>query len=84
MPRLTALHVRIPEDVAIVGMDDVEYATLLPVPLTTIHQPCREIGEAAMAVMLERVARPSMLARDVLLDCRLVVRESCGAHSREA
>jgi len=90
MQRLMALRVRVPKDVAIVGMDDVEYATLLPVPLTTIHQPCRAIGEAAMSVMLERVARPAMLTRDVLLDCRLVVRESCGtrvsgaAHPRTA
>jgi DNA-binding LacI/PurR family transcriptional regulator len=84
MHRLMALRVRVPKEVAIVGMDDVEYATLLPVPLTTIHQPCREIGEAAMSVMLERVARPNMLARDVLLDCRLVVRASCGTRSRAA
>lgn len=79
MHTLMGLKIGVPGDVAIVGIDDVEYATLLPVPLTTIHQPCREIGEAAMSVMLERIARPDMLARDVLLDCRLVVRESCGA-----
>jgi DNA-binding LacI/PurR family transcriptional regulator len=57
----------------------VNYAALLPVPLTTVHQPCREIGEAALRVMLERLARPKMAARDVLLDCTLVVRESCGS-----
>ena len=67
---------RIPAEIAIVGMDDVEYSTLLPVPLTTIHQPCREIGEAAMSAMLDRIAHPDMLARDILLDCKLVVRDS--------
>ncbi|HWC97159.1 MAG TPA: substrate-binding domain-containing protein [Candidatus Sulfopaludibacter sp.] len=67
---------RIPRDVRIVGIDDVEYASLLPVPLTTVHQPCREIGEAAMAAMLARIERPQMLARDILLECRLVVRQS--------
>jgi GntR family transcriptional regulator of arabinose operon len=71
--------VRIPRDVRIVGIDDVNYASLLPVPLTTVHQPCREIGEAAMRVMLERLERPRMAARDVLLDCTLVIRKSCGA-----
>ena len=71
--------VRIPRDVRIVGIDDVNYASLLPVPLTTVHQPCREIGEAALRVMLERLERPKMAARDVLLDCALVIRESCGA-----
>jgi GntR family transcriptional regulator of arabinose operon len=54
----------------------VEYASLLPVPLTTVHQPCREIGEAAMAAMLSRIEQPGMPVRDILIDCRLVVRES--------
>lgn len=81
MRSLIALGRRIPADAAIVGMDDVGYAALLPVPLTTIHQPCREIGEAAMSAMLERIARPDMLARDILLQCHLVVRDSCGAAS---
>jgi DNA-binding LacI/PurR family transcriptional regulator len=70
--------VRIPEDVRIVGIDDVAYASLLPVPLTTVHQPCQDIGEAALHAMLERLDRPRSPARNVLLDCWLVVRESCG------
>ncbi len=67
---------RIPRDLRIVGIDDVEYASLLPVPLTTVHQPCREIGEAAMAAMLTRIEQPKMLVRDILVECHLVVRES--------
>ena len=39
----------------------------------------REIGMAAMSAMLERIARPDMPRRDVLLECPLVVRDSCGA-----
>jgi GntR family transcriptional regulator of arabinose operon len=78
MQSLLARGLRIPEDVRIVGMDDVAYASLLPVPLTTMHQPCREIGMAAMSLMLERVSRPDMPARHVLLDCPLIVRKSCG------
>jgi DNA-binding LacI/PurR family transcriptional regulator len=49
------------------------------VPLTTLRQPTREIGEAALAVMLERIARRDMVPREVRLSCELVVRESCGA-----
>jgi DNA-binding LacI/PurR family transcriptional regulator len=75
---LLGLGYRIPRDVRIVGMDDAGYASLLPVPLTTIHQPCREIGEAAMLAMLTRIDRPKMLTRDTLVECRLVVRESSG------
>jgi DNA-binding LacI/PurR family transcriptional regulator len=78
---LLAMDYRIPRDVRIVGIDDVEFASLLPVPLTTVHQPCREIGQAAMAAMLDRVERPNMFVRDILVECHLVVRESCGAKS---
>jgi len=81
MHSLLRLHHRIPKGVRIVGIDDVEYADLLPVPLTTVHQPCREIGVAAVDAMLERVARPEMPVRDILLDCKLVIRDSCGGHS---
>jgi DNA-binding LacI/PurR family transcriptional regulator len=80
MQMLMGMGVRIPEDVRIVGMDDVKYASLLPVPLTTIHQDCAGIGSAAMATMLERIEHPELPIRDVLVPTRLVVRRSCGAH----
>ncbi|HLJ50976.1 MAG TPA: GntR family transcriptional regulator [Bryobacteraceae bacterium] len=79
MRALISAGQRIPGDVRIVGIDDVEYASLLPVPLTTVRQPCREIGEAALGAMLDRMARPNSLPRDILIECRLVVRESCGS-----
>ncbi len=80
MHSLIHLDYRIPLDVRMVGIDDVEYAKLLPVPLTTVRQPCREIGTAAMGAMLERIARPEMPIRDILLDSKLVIRDSCGAN----
>lgn len=70
---------RIPQDLRMVGIDDVPYARMLPVPLTTVRQPCQEIGEAAMRAMLERIERPDMPGREILLEGSLVVRESCGA-----
>jgi len=79
MRTLLQQQVRIPEDVRMVGIDDVSYAGLLPVPLTTLRQPCREIGAAAVAALRERVARPDLPPRDIMLHGTLVVRESCGA-----
>lgn len=79
MRTLLELGYSVPKDVRLVGIDDVEYASLLPVPLTTVHQPCQQIGETAMSVMLERIASPNIPTRDILLDCRLEVRQSCGA-----
>ena len=57
----------------------MDYANLLPVPLTTLRQPTREIGAAAFAAMLDRVYRPDAPVRDILLQTQLVVRRSCGA-----
>jgi GntR family transcriptional regulator, arabinose operon transcriptional repressor len=79
MQTLLRLGSAIPRDVRMVGIDDVGFASLLPVPLTTLRQPTRELGDAALGAMLQRVARKDLPARDILLDCRLVVRESCGA-----
>lgn len=79
MAVLGALGVRVPEAVRIAGIDDVDYAALLPVPLTTLRQPCREIGVAALRAMLDRVARPELPPREILLHGRLIVRRSCGA-----
>ncbi len=79
MHSLISLGVRIPDDIRIVGIDDVKYARLLPVPLTTLHQPCRDIGRIAMAVMLDRIENPDLPSRDVLLSCQLIVRKSCGS-----
>jgi GntR family transcriptional regulator, arabinose operon transcriptional repressor len=63
----------------LVGIDDVEYARLLPVPLTTLRQPTHQIGDAALSMVLERIARRTLPPRELHLDCELIVRDSCGA-----
>jgi DNA-binding LacI/PurR family transcriptional regulator len=78
MHTLKPLGVRVPADLRLVGIDDVEYAALLPVPLTTYRQPSVQIGEVAMSMMLTRVAQRDLPARDTRLRCELIVRESCG------
>lgn len=78
MQTLGRLGRRVPEDIRIVGVDDVKYASLLSIPLTTMHQPCVAIGQVAISLMLSRLENPDFPARDTLLDCRLVVRQSCG------
>jgi DNA-binding LacI/PurR family transcriptional regulator len=82
MRTLEQMSVSIPDDVKMVGFDDVKYASLLPVPLTTIHQPCADLGAAAIRAMIERVHNSKLPSRDILLNFGLVVRES-SASSRE-
>ena len=79
MQTLANVGVSVPQEMRVVGIDDVKYAGLLPVPLTTQHQNCGDIGAAAMAAMLDRVEHPDMPTRDILLQTRTVVRESCGS-----
>ena len=77
---LESENVRVPRDVRVVGFDDVKYATLVSVPLTTIHQPCQDIAAMAFRTMMERLAEPTLPTRSIALTPRLVVRESCGAY----
>jgi len=79
MQSLLSLGVSIPEEICMMGIDDVKYATLLPIPLTTQHQPCLKIGRVAMAAMIERLNAPDTPTRDILLNCELVIRKSCGS-----
>jgi GntR family transcriptional regulator of arabinose operon len=78
MRTLQGLSVNVPQKIRITGIDDVKYASLLPVPLTTIHQPCADIGKMAVAAMVHRLQNPGLPALDILLNFRLVVRQSCG------
>ncbi|HEX3747474.1 MAG TPA: substrate-binding domain-containing protein [Bryobacteraceae bacterium] len=79
MRTLAELNIAIPGDVKVVGFDDVKYANLVAVPLTTIHQPCAELGAAAIQAMLHRVKGPALPAQDCLVNFKLVIRESCGS-----
>jgi GntR family transcriptional regulator of arabinose operon len=79
MRTLDMLGCPVPQKIRVVGFDDVRYAELLRPSLTTIHQPCVDIGTIAMQVMLERIENPTFPPRDILAQPTLIVRQSCGA-----
>jgi DNA-binding LacI/PurR family transcriptional regulator len=76
MTSLNSLGLRVPSQIKVTGMDDIKYATILQTPLTTIHQPCLDLGAAALGAMLDRASHPQMPARDLTVNFHLVVRES--------
>lgn len=79
---LRALHEagkRIPHDIALIGFDDMPWATSLNPPLTAVAQPAHELGATAAELLLARIADPERPVRHVVLETRLVVRASCGA-----
>ncbi|PCE25165.1 LacI family transcriptional regulator [Paraburkholderia acidicola] len=67
---------RVPDDIAVVGFDDISLAAQVDPPLTTIAQPMRELGETAARLLLQRLANPHASVPGVLLPHRLVVRKS--------
>lgn len=73
---LDELNVGVPEDMMIGGIDDVKYAELLRVRLTTVRQPFAAIGDAAYHTMLDRIERPNAAPRHITLGCELVIRDS--------
>lgn len=78
MVTLDELKLRVPTDVRVAGFDDVKYAAMLRVPLTTVHQPCSAIGQTAFRTMLERLESPKRPVRKIMLSPELIVRRSCG------
>jgi DNA-binding LacI/PurR family transcriptional regulator len=77
---LQALHqrgLRVPDDLALVAYDD-EVAALADVPLTAVAPPKRELGEAAVSVLLDRVRSGRGIHRHLDLLPSLRVRVSCG------
>jgi DNA-binding LacI/PurR family transcriptional regulator len=75
----TSLGLRVPDDLSVVGFDDIDIAALTNPPLTTVHQPIRSKGEAAMRLLLAILDGTDIRAAETsLLETRLVVRASTG------
>lgn len=72
---------KVPQDVAIVGFDDLPQAATATPALTSVHQPLSEIGARAVEVLIEELKGADAEHRHERLPCRLVVRQSCGAAS---
>ena len=77
--------VRIPDDLSLVGYDDMEWWTLTHPPLTTVGQPVYDLGREAMRLLLERIGREkARRPQRVVLKPELILRDSCGPPARRA
>src|SRR5205085_2949739 len=80
---LSALHdlgLRVPEDCAVVGCDDIPIAAHTIPPLTTVHLPLYETGETAMRLLLDLIEHKETEQQRVLLPVHLVKRASSASH----
>ncbi len=75
---LTSGGIRVPEDMAVTGFDDIFPGSLFEPSLTTVHQPMRLLGERACARLLDRIGSPGLPPTVELLPTDLVLRRSCG------
>ena len=71
---------RIPEDMSVVGFDDVPQASTVYPGLTTVHHPLYEMGEMAVRIVLEQIQNSGLPPQHVQLETRLEIRESCMPH----
>ncbi|WP_026256958.1 LacI family DNA-binding transcriptional regulator [Actinopolymorpha alba] len=75
-------RISVPEQMAVVGYDDVEFAGVLTTPLTSIRQPRYQIGRAAATLLLNEAGSRTHRHEQVLFQPELIVRESSGPPAR--
>jgi len=68
----------IPDDVAIIGYDDIPAASKADPPLTTVRQPIRSMGSVAVETLIDIIAHPGSEIRHIIVATELVIRSSCG------
>jgi len=77
MMALREMNIRVPDDISIVGNDDIYYAKIYPVPLTTIRAPQAEIGKKAAEILIRNIESTKQLPTEhVILETEFIVRES--------
>jgi LacI family transcriptional regulator, galactose operon repressor len=76
MSALRDAGLRIPEDVSIVGFDNIQAAAFLNPPLTTVRQPLHHMGDLAARVLLRRIREGDTEPEEIMVEPELVVRES--------
>jgi LacI family transcriptional regulator len=77
MDAIREAGLRIPDDISIVGFDDIPQASMVYPKLTTVQQPLEQMGRVAVKMLLEQIENPGRPARRVTLGTQLIIRDSC-------
>ncbi|GAB4567521.1 MAG: hypothetical protein Kow0047_19740 [Anaerolineae bacterium] len=81
---LRDMGLRVPEDVSLVGFDDIPAASEMQPPLTTVHQPLAEMGAQGARMLLSLVHGEPLSLQRVELHTQLIVRDSCRPINQQA
>lgn len=73
----------IPDDISIIGFDDIPQASFVYPKLTTVRQPLEQMGQVAVKILLERIEDQSRPPQQVTLATQLVIRDSCGPYQTQ-
>jgi LacI family transcriptional regulator len=76
---ISAIHdsgLRVPDDISVVGFDDIQAAAYSNPSLTTVRQPLRQMGEIAARTLLEHIENPGQACAEILIEPELIVRKS--------
>ncbi|MEA3396393.1 MAG: substrate-binding domain-containing protein, partial [Chloroflexota bacterium] len=71
----------IPDDIAMIGFDDVPLAHYVDPPLTTVRLPAYKLGYRAAMLLIQLIGGETTAEQEILLQTELVVRQSCGTHA---
>ncbi len=77
------LNLRVPEDVAIVGFDNIDMTTMLTPTITTVDQPSYQLGYQASELLIEKINYPQTPNKQIILDTELIIRESTPINIKE-
>lgn len=69
-------HLNVPEDIMVVGFDDISFSSIISPTLTTIAQPSFQIGYSACEMLIEEIINPNAFPKSLLLGTELIIRES--------
>jgi LacI family transcriptional regulator len=72
---------RLPEDLSVIGFDDITQAAQVHPTLTTIHQPLEQMGRLAAETLLKLINDPTFVVERIVLPTHLVIRQSCSART---
>ena len=71
-----SLGIRVPEQLSVIGVDNVEASRMTHPTITTIAQPGFQMGQQACSILVEKISNPELPARHILLSTELIIRES--------
>jgi DNA-binding LacI/PurR family transcriptional regulator len=75
---------KVPDDISIIGFDDIRYASMVIPPLTTIRQPIDQIAEAAVMQIIKMVDNPTSERISIVMPTQLIIRETCKPYSNNS